>query len=119
MMMKHIEKIGNINVYVEKNGERDYTITFINGSDEIAKEIYFTDNIKKAVEDLARKALDTYTEEWLYLNVPELEKLTENTYKSDKKNYFCRIDKTKFFKHYHKSADEFITDKNGMRIIDR
>lgn len=28
-MMKHIEKIGNIDVFTEKNAERDYTITFI------------------------------------------------------------------------------------------
>lgn len=118
-MMKHIEKIGNINAYAEKNGERDYTITFINGSDVIAKETYSTDNIEKAVEDLARKTLDTYTEEWLYLNAPELKKLTDNTYRSGKKDYFCRIDETRFFQHFHKSADEFIRDKNGLRIIDR
>ena len=114
-----VEKIGNIEAYAEKNGNRDYTITFINGSDVVAQEVYFTDRIGRAIEDLALKVLDTYTEEWLYLNVPDLEKLTDNTYKSGEKDYFCRIDGTRFFQHYCKNADEFIRDKNGKRIIDK
>ena len=118
-MMKHIEKVGNIDVFAEKNDERDYTIIFINGADIIAQEVYFTDKFNKAVEDFFKKILDIYTEEWLYINASDLEKLTDNTYKSGEKDYFCRIDDTRFFKHYHKSVDEFVTDKNGMRIIDR
>ena len=114
-----MEKIGNIEAYAEKNGNRDYTITFINGSDVVAQEVYFTDRIGRAIEDLALKVLDTYTEEWLYLNVPDLEKLTDNTYKSGEKDYFCRIDGTRFFKHFCKNTDDFIKDKNGKRIIDR
>lgn len=118
-MMKHIEKVGNIDVFAEKNAERDYTIIFINGADIIAQEVYFTDKFNKAVEDFFKKILDIYTEEWLYINASDLEKLTDNTYKSGEKDYFCRIDDTRFFKYYHKSVDEFVTDKNGMRIIDR
>lgn len=114
-----IEKVGNIKAYAEKNAERDYTITLINGTDIIAQEIYFTDNVKKAVEDFLLKTLDTYTEEWLYINVPDLEKLTDNTYKSGEKDYFCRIDSTRFFQHFYKSAEDFIRDKNGKRIIDK
>ena len=34
-----VEKIGNIEAYAEKNAERDYTITLINGTDIIAQEI--------------------------------------------------------------------------------
>ena len=114
-----VEKVGNIKAYAAKNAEQGYTITLINGTDIIAQEIYFTDNVKKAVEDFLLKTLDTYTEEWLYINVPDLEKLTDNTYKSGEKDYFCRIDGTRFFKHFCKNADEFIKDKNGKRIIDR
>lgn len=114
-----VEKIGNIKAYAEKNTERDYTITLINGTDIIAQEIYFTDNIKRTVENFLLKILDVYTEEWLYLNVPDLEKLTENTYKSGEKDYFCRIDGTRFFQHYYKNAEDFIKDKNGKRIIDK
>ena len=114
-----VEKVGNIKAYAEKNAERDYTITLISGTDIIAQEIYFTDSAKKAVEDFLLKRLDICTEEWLYLNVPDLEKLTDNTYKSGEKDYFCRIDGTRFFKHFCKNADEFIKDKNGKRIIDR
>lgn len=120
-MMKHIEKIGNIDVFAERNAERDYTITFINGSDIIAQEIYFTNDIQAAIDDLFAKVLDTYTLKWLLDNIPimELDQLSQHTYKTGEKDYFCRIDDTRFFKHYHKSADDFITDKNGMRIIDR
>lgn len=114
-----VEKIGNIKAYAEKNAERDYTITLINGTDIIAQEIYFTNNAKRAVEDFLLKRLDICTEEWLYINVQDLEKLTDNTYKSGEKDYFCRIDGTRFFKHYYKNAEDFIRDKNGKRIIDK
>ena len=114
-----VEKVGNIKAYAEKNAERDYTITLINGTDIIAQEIYFTDNAKKAVEDFLLKRLDICTKEWLYINVPDLEKLTANTYKWGEKDYFCRIDGTRFFQHYFKNVEDFIKDKNGKRIIDK
>ena len=117
--MTLVEKVGNIKAYAEKNAEPDYTITLINGTDIIAQEIYFTDSTKKAVEDFLLKRLDIYTEEWLYINMTDLEKLTDNTYKSGEKDYFCRIDGTRFFKHYYKNAEDFIKDKNGKRIIDK
>lgn len=114
-----VEKVGNIKAYAEKNAENDYTIYLINGVDIIAQEVYFTNSVKWAVEDLLQKTLDTYTEEWIYLNVPDLKKLTDNTYKSGEKDYFCRIDGTRFFQHYYKNAEDFIKDKNGKRIIDK
>lgn len=114
-----IESVGNIKAYAEQNAEQDYTIILINGADIIAQEIYFTNSAKRVVEDFLLKKLDIYTEEWLYINVPDLEKLTANTYKSGGKDYFCRIDGTRFFQHYCKNAENFITDKNGKRIIDR
>lgn len=114
-----IEKVGNIKAYAEKNVENDYTVYLINGVDIIAQEIYFINNAKKAVEDFLLKRLDICTEEWLYINVPDLEKLTDNTYKSGEKDYFCRINGTRFFQHYCKNAEDFIRDKNGKRIIDK
>nr|DAT22356.1 MAG TPA: hypothetical protein [Bacteriophage sp.] len=117
--MKKFETVGNIQIYVMENAKNDITVSLYNGSDCIAEEVYFTSNTSAAVEDLIGKILDTYTEELLYINVNNLEKLTENTYKSSDKDYFCRIDNTKYFKHFHKSADDFIRDKNGNRIIDR
>ena len=114
-----IEKIGNIEVHAEKNDKKDYTIFLINSADVIAQEVYFTDNLQRAVEDLLLKKLDIYSEEWLYINMSNLEKITDNTYKSGAKDYFCRIDNTRFFHHYCKNAEEFIKDKDGNRIIDR
>ena len=119
-MMNFIRKVGNIEVYTEKNSEREITATLINGSDVILKEVYFAHNESAAIDDLLRK-IDIYTAEWIKENIKitDVTILSENTYRAFEKDYFCRIDDTKYFKHYFKSADEFITDKNGMRIIDR
>lgn len=119
-MMNFIEKVGNIKVYTENNTEKDITVTFINGSDVVMSEAYFTNNETAAIADLFTK-MDIYTAEWLKenINVMDLTTLSENTYRTGEKDYFCRIDNTRYFKHFCKSADEFITDKNGMRIIDR
>lgn len=117
-MMKYIEKVGNIKVYAEKNAERDYTITFINGTSIVAQEIYFTNDIQSAINDLFMKAFDTYTEEYIFLCIQGAERLTKNTYRIGEKDYFCRIDDTRFLQHFCCSPDEFIRDKNGMRIID-
>lgn len=119
-MMNLVEKVGNIKVYTEKNAERDITVTFINGSDVIMSEVYFTNNEATAIADMFRK-MDTYTLDWMLINIPasELMKMSDNTYRTGEKDYFCRIDDTKYFKHFYKSASEFVKDKNGMRIIDR
>lgn len=118
-MMKFIEKVGNIKVYTKQNGRNDYTVKFYNGSDLVKSEVYFTEEPKRAIEDLFTK-MDIYTEEWLWLFcIPELVKVSDNTYKTSDTDWFCRIDDTKYFKHFNKSADEFIVDKNGERIIDR
>lgn len=118
-MMKFIEKVGNIKVYTEQNGRNDYTVRFYNGSDLVKSEVYFTEEPQRAIEDLFTK-MDIYTEEWLWLFcIPELVKVSDNTYKTSDTDWFCRIDDTKYFKHFNKSADEFIVDKNGERIIER
>ena len=119
-MMKFIEKVGNIKVCTEQNGRNDYTVKFYNGSDLVKSEVYFTEEPQRAIEDLFTK-MDIYTEEWVWLNclTDGLEKLTENTYKVGSMDWFCRIDNTKYFKHFHKAENDFVTDKNGERIIDR
>ena len=118
-MMKFIEKVGNIKVYTEQNGRNDYTVKFFNGSDLVKSEVYFTEEPQRAIEDLFTK-MDIYTEEWLWLFcIPELVKVSDNTYKTSDTDWFCRIDDTKYFMHFHKSIDEFVVDKNGERIIDR
>lgn len=119
-MMNYIETVGNIKVYEERHSERDTTITFMNGSDIVASEVYFTNNTSAAIADLFSKKLDTYTEEWLWLNclTDGLVKLSDNTYKTSAKDWFCRIDNTRYFKHFAKSESEFVRDKDGNRIID-
>lgn len=119
-MVNFIEKVGNITIYIEKNVDRSITVAFTKGTRVIMRETYFTNNQKAAINDLFRK-MDIYTVEWLWLNIDlkDLKQLSKNTYLAGEKDYFCRIDDTKYFKHFYKSADEFIPDKNGMRIIDR
>lgn len=115
--MNFIEKVGNIKVYEDRHHEQDTTIYFYNGSDLIATEVYFTANTSAAIADLFQKVFDIYTEKFVYSIF--LEKHSSNTYQTSEKDWFCRIDGTKYFKHYYRSADEFIKDKNGFRIIDK
>ncbi|MBQ6887220.1 MAG: hypothetical protein IJN54_06880 [Lachnospiraceae bacterium] len=119
-MMKFIEQVGNISVYTKQFADSSIEVHFYNGSDLVAKETYFGGTEEKAIANLFSRNLDTYTEEWLKDNfIMELVKLSDNTYRTSDTDYFCRIDDTRYFKHFNKSADEFVTDKNGMRIIDR
>lgn len=121
--MKNI-KIGNITVLANKNTENDYTITIYNGSDCIYTEVYFS-NLNYAINDSLQKSCDIYSQSYLAKMQFINKKLSDNTLMcvcgdgTGKQDYFCRIDDTEYFKHYFKSQDEFIKDKNGLRIIDR
>lgn len=119
--MTLLEKVGNIEVYTEHFEDKSIEVSFFNGSDLVARETYFNCKPNNAVADLFSKKLDTYTEEWLRLNclTDGLVKLSDNTYRMGEKDWFCRIDDTRYFKHFNKSADEFVKDKNSERIIDR
>lgn len=119
--MTLFEKVGNIEVYTEHHTDGSIEVSFFNGSDLVARETYFNSKLNNAIADLFSKTLDTYTEEWLWLNclTNGLEKLSDNTYKVDSMDWFCRIDNTRYFKHFHKSENEFVIDKNGERIINR
>ena len=120
-MMKLKETVGNIKVYTRKFKDNSIEINFLNGSDIVVKETYFNTTEENAIADLFNRELDTYTEEWLWLNLltDGLEKLTDNTYKHGNKDYFCIIDNTRYLKHFNKTEEEFIKDKNGERIINR
>ena len=121
VIMTLFEKVGNIKVYTERFTDDSIEVSFFNGSDLVARETYFNATEENAIADLFSKKLDTYTEEWLWLNclTDGLEKLSDNTYKIGSMDWFCRIDNTRYFKHFHKSENDFVIDKNGERIIDR
>lgn len=100
--MKKYATIGDVQVYFTENAKNDVTVSLYIGSDCIGSESYLTSNVNMSVEDLLMKKLDIYTEEWLYINVPGIEKLSTNTYKTDVmggNDWFCRIDNTRYFKH--------------------
>ena len=119
--MTLFETVGNIKVYTEHFTDDSIEISFFNGSDLVAKETYFNATTENAIADLFTKKLDIYTEEYLWLNclTDGLEKISDNTYKVGLMDWFCRIDNTRYFKHFHKSENDFVIDKNGERIIDR
>lgn len=119
--MTLFETVGNIKVYTEHHTDNSIEVSFYNGVDLVARETYFNATTENAISDLFSKKLDTYTKEWLWLNylTDGLEKLSDNTYKVGSMDWFCRIDNTKYFKHFHKSENEFVADKNDKRIIDR
>ena len=119
--MTLFETVGNIKVYTERFTDDSIEVSFFNGSDLVASETYFNATTENAIADLFSKTLDIYTEEYLWLNCLTygLEKLTNNTYRIGSMDWFCRIDNTRYFKHFHKSENDFVIDKNGERIIDR
>ena len=119
--MTLFETVGNIKVFTENYPDGSIEVSFFNGADLVARETYFNATAEGAIADLFSKKLDTYTEEYLWLNclTDGLEKLTDNTYKVGSMDWFCRIDNTKYFKHFHKLENDFVIDKNGERIIDR
>ena len=120
-MKNFIEKVGNIRAYAEHHADNSIEVSFYNGADLVANETYFNATAENAISDLLSKTLDIYTEEYLWLNclTDGLEKLSDNTYKTGSMDWFCRIDNTKYFKHFHKSENDFVIDKNGERIIDK
>lgn len=116
--MMLFEKVGNYTIYTENfTIDNSIAIYFYNGSDLIASDTYFNTTPEKAVADLFSKALDIYTESFVHNQ--DLVRLSNNTFHINEKDWFCRIDDTIYFKHYYKSANEFIKDKNSNRIIDR
>lgn len=117
--MLFIDKVGNISIYTEHDTSNTTIISLINGNEIIFQETYLNYSTDKAIEDAIQKAMNAYTAEWLYLNASDLKKIKENTYKSGKEDYFCRIDNTRFFAHLTGSAGDFIKGKDGKRIIDR
>ncbi len=101
-MMNYIEKVGNIKVYSEQGGTNEFTITFINGTDIVAQEMYSSAYTKnEAITHLFSVKFDTHMEEWLWLNIPtsDLEVISDNLFKSGN-DYFKRIDDTRYFKHF-------------------
>lgn len=97
-MMNEFLQIGKVNAYVQKNADRDYTITLAKDGEVIAREIYFTSNPMAAVENFLQIIMDVFTFSWLAKNIPDLEKMTEDVYRS-KDDIFCRIDGTQYFRH--------------------
>ena len=74
-MMEFIEQVGNIKVFTEHFPDGSIEVSFLNGSDFVAKETYFNSREENAIADLFSKKLDIYTEEWLWLFcIPELVK---------------------------------------------
>jgi len=115
--MKLYEKVGNITVYTKHfTSDNSIEVKFFNGSDIVASDTYFNSTSENAVADLFSKTLDVHTESFVYSIF--LEKHSQNTFQTNELDWFCRIDDTKYFKHFNKAAAEFTRDKGGLRIID-
>lgn len=115
-----VKQVGNIRVFKEDTSkEGEVIITFYNGSDAVCQDLYKTDNVDDAIDDLFKKCLDTYTRKWLLSNGCYATSKSLNTYKQGDMDWFCQIDDTGYYKHYYRKAEDFIRDKDGLRIIDR
>ena len=91
------KKIGNLAVYVQKNAERDYTIS-LKEEGKTSNEVYFGD-LEPAVQDFLRKKADIYTSEWLISNVRSLQKISEDDFRIGKCEWVRRIEGTPYFKY--------------------
>lgn len=133
--MKQFTKIGNIKVFTEYLGGKsseylaeELLVKLVNGTDVVAQEIYSRKTYKeKAVADLLAKSVDIFEFSFI-LSHPEilLYGNTGNTYYIPVENmdnntpadWFCRIDNTNYFKHFHRAYNDFITDKHGKKIVE-
>lgn len=95
--MTYKEKVGCIKAYVGKTSEHNLIVRFKDGVGIIMEELYIGYDGKRAIENLFTK-LDIYTEEWLWLFISNLEKITADVYKTGE-DLFMRIGQTRFFKH--------------------
>lgn len=101
--MNYIEKVGNTKVYTEFYADNSITVFLYNGSDLVASDTYFNAIQENAISDLFSKALDIFTEEYLWINylAAGLEKISEDLYKIGDNDYFSRIDNTRYYKHFN------------------
>ena len=100
-------KVTDIKVFTEHFSDGSIQVSFYKYYELVATEIYFNTTDSKAITDLFTKVLDTYTEEYLYLNCCDgLTKFTDHTYKWGENDYFYRIENTKYFKHICLSIEE-------------
>lgn len=97
-MMRFIEKVGNIAVYLERNAKDDYTVNFLNGVDVVERKRYKTENPHGAICDLFRH-MDIFTLPWLQFQLEELQEVKPGLFRSYG-DYFKRIDDTDFYKHF-------------------
>lgn len=95
--MTYKGKIGFIKVLVGKTPKHNLIVRFKDGVGVIMKELYTSNDEKRAIENLFTK-LDIYTEEWLWLFISNLEKNNADVYKIGNE-LFMRIGQTRFFKH--------------------
>lgn len=91
-----IEKVGNLEVWVQRNPS-DFSVSVKEGNKVKISDVYFGGRVENIIADILQK-LDIYTEEWLWLMVPDLEKTEGNNYK-DKDDYFLQIGKSQYYKH--------------------
>lgn len=99
-MMNYIEKVGNIKVYTEHHTDNSITVYLYNGADLVASDTYFNAREENAISDLFSKVFDTFTEEYLWLCVSNLELIEDGLYRAGD-DYFKRIDNTRYYKHFN------------------
>lgn len=103
--MENLDKIGNLRFCYERNGENDLTLYAINGRDIVAQEVYFTNDPLDAMRDMLRRIFDTFTLRDIRAALPSIRIEEEGLISGviagfSTREYFKRIDKTEFWKHY-------------------
>ena len=115
---KHFhEQVGNIRIFTEGD-ESVINVSLYNGLDLVFQRCYADMDVGAAIID-SMEQIGYYTQDY-FLGRSFYLKKTANTYHSiDGEDWYCRVDDSKWFYHFHKKEHEFIKDKYGKRIIDR
>ena len=108
--MKYMEQIEDIKVCADRvieNGDIFIDVTCYRGSDVIAEAGYCVTGketeIQEVVEKVLSRKLDIFTSRRLHFKYANPIKINENTYRIGKKDFYCRIGNTRYFKHISKS----------------
>lgn len=104
--MTKIDKIGNLTFYAERNEDESISMIAVNGTDIVAREVYYGGTVRQAINSMLRTQFDIVTIQYILYCVidPVFEhdnRLISGRFAvSSSTEYFKRIDSTDYYKHF-------------------
>ena len=104
--MNKLIKVGNLNIFGEREYDNSLHLIAVNGCDIVAEEVYYGGTVQKAIDRLLLTHFDICTIQDISaaIAVPVLEHggnlISGQIAGFSEPEYFKRIDNTDYFKHY-------------------